>query len=441
MLELEVCDIALSYDNSKSVNLSNRASTSSKRNSRFEVEEEVDMLSLFCRHKEKVLLFVGWAVSITHVGQKFEGGIIEFRNALSKFSIECGFEFIFVKNDKVCVTTQYLFREIEGCMWNVHGRVENANGFFYIEQLNNVHTCSAEVRTMNYSCMSSDLVNNLIVKGARDNPLTHPVHGVWDFKLGYGLRVSYRQAWLGVKKAKGDIFGDYLMSFNQLRWYVDVAESCNPESYIEFECDDDTKRFERLFVIFRGSISGFDYYGPLLFLDGTFLKGRFRGNLLVATRKDRNQENQDNWHWFLEHLSTIISPKQNITFVSDRNFGLVEVLPKVFPMAFHPYCLYHLKMNLRHHLRGMFHGLKEKLITLLGKCAYASTEETFHQCLGELKTEDCNVDGDSDSDVVLPLLSRKQPRRPNKKRIRSNGEKVRQITCGRYVKIGSHNKK
>ncbi|XP_028088145.1 uncharacterized protein LOC114288755 [Camellia sinensis] len=52
---------------------------------------------------------------------------------------------------------------------------------------------------------------------------------------------------------------------------------------------------------------------------------------------------------------------------------------------------------------------------------------------------DCNVDGDSD--VVLPPLSRKQPGRPNKKRICSNCEKVRQITCGRYGKVGNHNKK
>ncbi|XP_028056594.1 uncharacterized protein LOC114260640 [Camellia sinensis] len=391
MLDLEVCDIALSHDSSKSVNLSNRASTSSKRNSRLEVEEKVDMLSSFCRHNEKVLLFAGWAVSITHVGQKFEGGIVEFRNALSKFSIECGFEFIFVKNDKVCVTAQCLFKETKGCIWNIHGGVENANVFFYVRNLNNVHTCGAKVCTMNHSRMISDLVADLIVEGVRDNPLTRPVHVVWDFKVGYGLRVSYRQAWLGVEKAKCEIFRDYLMAFDQLRWYVDVTKSCNPGSYIEFECDDDTKRFKRLFVSFHGSISGFDYCRPLLFLVGTFLKGRFGGNLLAATGKNGNQvvgsKNQDNWRWFLEHLSRIVSPEQNITFVSDRNLGLVEVLPKVFPMAFYAYCLYHLKMNLRHHLCGMFHGLKEKLITLFGKCAYAPTEETFYQCLVELKTE------------------------------------------------------
>ncbi|KAL7257544.1 hypothetical protein ACSBR1_003784 [Camellia fascicularis] len=59
MLKLEVCDIALSHDKNKSVNLSNRASTSSNRNSRLEVEEKVDMLLSFCQHKEKILLSAG----------------------------------------------------------------------------------------------------------------------------------------------------------------------------------------------------------------------------------------------------------------------------------------------------------------------------------------------------------------------------------------------
>ncbi|XP_028056112.1 uncharacterized protein LOC114260234 [Camellia sinensis] len=476
MLELEVCAIALSHNNSKSVKLSTKASTSSKRNSRLEVEEEIDMLSSFCRHKKKVLL--------------------------------------------VHVIVQCLFRKTKGCMWNDHGRVENNNRFFYIRKLNNVHTYGAEVCTMNHSRMRFDLVADLIVKCVRDNPLTRPIYVVWDFKLGYGLR------------------------------------SCNPGSCIEFECGDDTKRFKRLFIAFHGRISGFDYCQPLLFLDGTFVKRRFRRNLLVATGKDGNQgffpvcfaivgsKNQDNWHWFLEHLCTIVSPRENITFVSDRNLGLVEVLPKVFPMTFHAYCLYYLKMNLRHHLRGIFHGLKEKLITLFGKCAYAPTEETIHQCLGELKTEEerhfpitklidsvrikltrgiakwrelvnkwngvicpkmesklhdafntsrpwivsssvndvyevhshpsVSVDisrqicscGEwqlkgvpcahavgaiqksghdlslfADQYFYVQSYREKQPGTPNEKRIRSNGEKVKQVTCGRYGKVGNHNKK
>ncbi|GMP37702.1 hypothetical protein CsSME_00009277 [Camellia sinensis var. sinensis] len=63
MMELEVCDIALSRDNNKSVNLSNRAPTSSNRNSRLEVEEEMDMLSSFVDTRKKYCcLLVGQLV-------------------------------------------------------------------------------------------------------------------------------------------------------------------------------------------------------------------------------------------------------------------------------------------------------------------------------------------------------------------------------------------
>ncbi|KAG5547708.1 hypothetical protein RHGRI_013411 [Rhododendron griersonianum] len=41
---------------------------------------------------------------------------------------------------------------------------------------------------------------------------------------------------------------------------------------------------------------------------------------------------------------------------------------------------------------------------------------------------------------ILPPLSKKPPGRPKKKRIRSNGEKVREMKCGRCGKMGNHNK-
>ena len=50
-----------------------------------------------------------------------------------------------------------------------------------------------------------------------------------------------------------------------------------------------TGRFKRLFVSFFGCINGFQFCRPLLFLDGTFLKGRYKGMLLAATAKDGNQ--------------------------------------------------------------------------------------------------------------------------------------------------------
>ncbi|KAL7254635.1 hypothetical protein ACSBR1_008897 [Camellia fascicularis] len=64
----------------------------------------------------------------------------------------------------------------------------------------------------------------------------------------------------------------------------------NSRSYINLDFDEhNTRRFNRLFISFKACIDGFNHCRSLLFLDGTFLKGRFKGNLLAATAKDGNQ--------------------------------------------------------------------------------------------------------------------------------------------------------
>ena len=69
------------------------------------VDIKRNSLSKFCSHQEKVLLSAGWRNNITSGGQKFEGSVVEFRTILCKYAIEVGFQFTYVKNDKLKVTT------------------------------------------------------------------------------------------------------------------------------------------------------------------------------------------------------------------------------------------------------------------------------------------------------------------------------------------------
>ena len=97
----------------------------------------------------------------------------------------------------------------------------------------------------------------------------------------------------------------------QFSRYVEEVKKTNPGSYIHVEQNEG--RFTRLFICYAACINGF-LYGcrPLLFLDGTFLKDRFKGILLSAVAYDGNQgifplaycicdqENNVNWKWFLQ---------------------------------------------------------------------------------------------------------------------------------------------
>ena len=62
----------------------------------------------------------------------------------------------------------------------------------------------------------------------------------------------------------------------------------NPDSV--FSIEQEERRFKRLFVSYGACIQGFlKGCRPLLFLDGTFLKDRYKGILLGATAYDGNQ--------------------------------------------------------------------------------------------------------------------------------------------------------
>ncbi|KAL7213354.1 hypothetical protein ACSBR2_015968 [Camellia fascicularis] len=152
------------------------------------------------------------------------------------------------------------------------------------------------------------------------------------------------------------------MSFNQLRWYSNSIMENNPHSYINLEFDKKTRRFVRYFSSFCACIDGFHHCRPLLFLDGTFLKARFKGNLLVPTAKDDNQglfpvaftivdsENSANWEWFLRHLKEIVGVGRTLTLITVMLVycNLCQLYSRQHITHF---CLLHLQMNFRDQMK------------------------------------------------------------------------------------------
>ncbi|XP_028106141.1 uncharacterized protein LOC114305256 [Camellia sinensis] len=315
------------------------------------------------------------------------------------YAMQCGFKFKYLKNDSQRITAVCSHRDDRGCLWSVYGRVQRANQFFYLKRWTKIHSYGADVRTLKNPRLSFDLVSNVVFERVRDRPLTRPTDVAYSFKADYGLDISYHVAWLGIEKAREAMHGDYLTSFDQLRWYGDAVQHYNPGSHINIDYDLKTSQFKRFFIAFVACINGFKYCHPLLFLAGTFLKGRYKGQLLAATSKDGNQglfpvafaivdsESESNWSWFLYELSKVIADDRRMTFVSDRNLGLLEAMPKAFPSAYHGWCLQHLKNNFRDKLKGMENGFKEHLVRKLGDCAYEPTVTGFHALLEELKSE------------------------------------------------------
>ncbi|KAH1033541.1 hypothetical protein J1N35_045715 [Gossypium stocksii] len=129
-------------------------------------------------------------------------------------------------------------------------------------------------------------------------------------------------------------------------------------------------------------------------LDGCFLKGYYGGYLLAAVGIDANNgiyplayaaiesENQVSWLWFLELLAIdleIVSSYQ-ISFMSDKQKGLLEAICMLFPNAETRHCVGHLHSNFKKA------GFRTKeLKDLLWKAARASTIREFDDAMDELR--------------------------------------------------------
>ncbi|XP_026438136.1 uncharacterized protein LOC113336704 [Papaver somniferum] len=178
-------------------------------------------------------------------------------------------------------------------------------------------------------------------------------------RMEYGLDLTYSQAYHGLQFTKKFLWGDDVKSCSDFVWYKDAIEQYNPGSVVNFEYDSVTRRFKRFFVAFEASITGFNnYYHPMLFIDCTFLTGKFKGGLMVACGKTGNQEiypvafgiapceNCESWQWFLTNLKGIIRENRPLTIISYRGIVLLKHVPEIFPNAFHSFCLYHMKGNI-----------------------------------------------------------------------------------------------
>ncbi|XP_026397002.1 uncharacterized protein LOC113291719 [Papaver somniferum] len=73
-------------------------------------------------------------------------------------------------------------------------------------------------------------------------------------------------------------FGDDEKSYSDLTWYVKAIEETNPDSYVNFEVDHGTIRFQRIFICFGACKHSYRHLRPMIYLDATFLTGRSRGD-------------------------------------------------------------------------------------------------------------------------------------------------------------------
>ncbi|GMI83734.1 hypothetical protein HRI_002042700 [Hibiscus trionum] len=118
--------------------------------------------------------------------------------------------------------------------------------------------------------------------------------------------------------------------------------------------------FKRFYVCFDSLKKGWkEGCRPILGLDGCFLKGPFKSELLSAVGRDANNqmypvawaivevECTDSWAWFLNLLAADLNLEDGFgfTIISDQQKGLEIAINDVLPRVEHRNCARHVFAN------------------------------------------------------------------------------------------------
>ncbi|XP_004292417.1 PREDICTED: uncharacterized protein LOC101299742 [Fragaria vesca subsp. vesca] len=225
-------------------------------------------------------------------------------------------------------------RESEYCKWHVRALKCNVNDFFYIKELDNNHTCKGVLREQTSSHLGSHVVKSEISNELKANPTLKPRQIMDRFKHSFGLDISYRSAWYA-RELRGKM--------SMVMMAIPILSCCG------------------IVMPFWKAIPD-----PI---------AGFREQCKIGK-------------WFFDHLYNILSTQGRIvTFVTDRNGGLLNAVASVFPDSPHSYCYYHLKENVRALYRNLSGYFVDKLVEEFMKVAYSPTIASYNFNLQNLKRE------------------------------------------------------
>ncbi|KAH0773554.1 hypothetical protein KY290_010691 [Solanum tuberosum] len=204
-------------------------------------------------------------------------------SALKRHSILKHFQFKTTRSSSISYSIQCLG---ENCSWSLRSSTLNKSQMFRIREFESEHTCLLLHNSLLERQATKSVVGCIIVgKCAEPDVIYTPKDIQRDMLAEYGVQLTYMQAWRAKEAALELVRGDPIQSYAKLPSYFHILEATYPGSHIRLHKSEDD-RFLYAFVALFTSIKGWEYCRPIVVVDGTFLKGAYKGTLLTANTLD-----------------------------------------------------------------------------------------------------------------------------------------------------------
>ncbi|KAM6564784.1 hypothetical protein CsatB_024782 [Cannabis sativa] len=280
----------------------------------------------------------------------------ELKNVVGRYALKNNFEWMVSKSG---TDVFYVTCKDENCKWRLRGKKKALCDMFEVTVFHNEHTCNLDSRHSDHRQAAPWVIGHIIKNKYTSDGSNYKAKDIQrDMFDEYGIKMSYEKAWRCREKAVMYKRGTPAESYTKLYGYFYMLEQNNPGTITDIVSEDN--RFKYCFWSLDACRKGFKYCRPVISIDGTFLKTKYGGTLLVAVAYDANNqlfpvafaivdsENHDSWKYFLRKLKEAIGPVENLMFISDRHQSIEHAVDVVFPEACHCACFKHITMNVNH---------------------------------------------------------------------------------------------
>ncbi|KAH0673933.1 hypothetical protein KY284_025020 [Solanum tuberosum] len=288
----------------------------------------------------------------------------EFRRAVSKYAVQKRVQIEKCVNEPKRVRCKCK----EGCPWLLFACLDKTTNDFMIKTYNPKHSCNSTTR--NYLCNAKFIATHFR-KRINEQP------NIRVFKLQELIRKKFKihVGKTTVRRARAkvlkDIMGDHIVEFGKILDYKDELLRTNPGNtcVVKLGEPDALGRpiFQSFYICFDPLKKAFQNCRKCIGLDGCFLKGVCRGQLLVVVAKDGNNqmlplawavveyEKKETWTWFIKLLKEDLGlgDGEDLTLITDMQKGLIGAILNILPLAEHRMCARHILANWAKDWRGL----------------------------------------------------------------------------------------
>ncbi|XP_017416509.2 uncharacterized protein LOC108327302 [Vigna angularis] len=301
---------------------------------------------------------------------KWEVGTIftdreEFKDAIRRYAVHAGRDLKFIKNDNRRVRVTCMGGQGK-CPWLAYCRYLPSRKIWQLRKIIDIHSCSRQlnIKLMNAKWLSQEIDRSLVENPSlKVNDIRNKALRKWN------TNVSISKARRAKLIATRQVEGDFIEQYKRVYDYGHELLRCNPGSTVQIKVDSHNGDpiFQRMYVCLKACKDSFISCRPIICLDGCFLKGVYKGELLTAVGRDPNDqmvplayavvevENKDSWTLFLQLLIEDLRGSKvcgGCTWMSNQQKGLVLAIQELLPRAEQRYCLRHLYANFRKRFGG-----------------------------------------------------------------------------------------